>query len=62
MSEKFDKQYLRIAQIWSENSYAKRLKGRTKKSASIDRIDPRKGYEIGSIQVLSLQENSSKGV
>lgn len=26
MSEKFDKQYLRIAQIWSENSYAKRLK------------------------------------
>lgn len=26
MLEKFDKQYLRIAQIWSENSYAKRLK------------------------------------
>ncbi len=26
MSEKFDKQYLRMAQIWSENSYAKRLK------------------------------------
>ena len=28
MLEKFDKQYLRIAQIWSENSYAKRLKVR----------------------------------
>ena len=26
MSEKFDKQYLRMAQIWAENSYAKRLK------------------------------------
>ena len=26
MLEKFDKQYLRIAQIWSENSYAKRRK------------------------------------
>jgi dCMP deaminase len=26
MLEKFDKQYLRIAQIWAENSYAKRLK------------------------------------
>ena len=26
MLDKFDKQYLRIAQIWSENSYAKRLK------------------------------------
>ena len=26
MLEKFDKQYLRIAQIWSENSYAKRLR------------------------------------
>jgi hypothetical protein len=37
------------------------LKGKTKKSASIDRIDPRKGYEIGNIQVLSLQANSSKG-
>lgn len=37
------------------------LKGETKKSDSIDRIDPRKGYEIGNIQVLSLQANSSKG-
>lgn len=37
------------------------LKGKTKKSASINRIDPRKGYEIGNIQVLSLQANSSKG-
>ena len=26
MLDKFDRQYLRIAQIWSENSYAKRLK------------------------------------
>lgn len=26
MSEKFDKQYLRIAHVWSGNSYAKRLK------------------------------------
>lgn len=26
MSDKFDIQYLRIAQVWSENSYAKRLK------------------------------------
>lgn len=26
MLEKFDKQYLRMAQVWAENSYAKRLK------------------------------------
>lgn len=26
MLEKFDKQYLRISQVWSENSYAKRRK------------------------------------
>lgn len=35
-------------------------RGKTGKSASIDRIDPNKGYEEGNIQVLSLSANSSK--
>lgn len=36
------------------------LKGKKKTSASIDRIDPAKGYEVGNIQVLTLSENSKK--
>lgn len=36
------------------------LKGRLKKSATIDRINPNKGYSIDNIQILSLSENSSK--
>jgi hypothetical protein len=42
-----------------DTSYLK-LKGRSAKSASIDRIDPEKGYEYGNIQVLTLAENSAK--
>lgn len=37
------------------------LKGKTAKSASIDRIDPSKGYSLSNIQILTLSENSSKG-
>lgn len=37
-----------------------RLRGKTGKSASIDRIDNSKGYEIGNIRILSLSENSHK--
>lgn len=36
------------------------LKGKTGKSASIDRDDPRKGYEIGNMKILSLSDNTSK--
>ena len=36
------------------------LKGRTKNSASIDRIDPSKGYIKGNLQVLTLGQNSAK--
>lgn len=35
-------------------------KGKSKNSASIDRIDPRKGYTYDNIQVLNLSENSYK--
>jgi hypothetical protein len=35
-------------------------KGKKATSASIDRIDPAKGYELGNIQVLSLSDNSKK--
>ena len=42
-----------------ENNYME-LKGRTASSASIDRIDPSKGYEEGNLQVLSVAENSAK--
>lgn len=36
------------------------LKGKSANSASIDRIDPNKGYEIENIQILSLSENTKK--
>lgn len=35
-------------------------KGRTKKSFSIDRIDPSKGYHIDNIQCMTVSENSRK--
>lgn len=46
-------------QFCSETNYLE-LKGKTAKSASIDRIDHTKGYEIGNIQLLTLRENSAK--
>lgn len=36
-------------------------RGKLKKSLTIDRIDPTKGYSIDNIQVLSLSDNSRKG-
>lgn len=35
--------------------------GRTKECLSIDRIDPRVGYFIHNLQILTISENSSKG-
>lgn len=35
-------------------------RGKTGKSASIDRIDNNKGYEVGNIRILTLSENSQK--
>jgi hypothetical protein len=37
------------------------MKGKKASSASIDCIDPSKGYVEGNIRVLSLSQNSSKG-
>lgn len=37
-----------------------KLKGKKASSASIDRIDPARGYEAGNIQILSLAENTRK--
>lgn len=36
------------------------LKGKTAKSASIDRIDHTRGYYLDNIQMLSLSDNSKK--
>lgn len=44
-----------------DTNYLK-LKGKGKKSASIDRIDPNRGYFIDNIQILSLSDNASKGM
>ncbi len=46
-------------QFCRETNYIE-LKGRLKKSATIDRIDSKKGYSIDNIQILSLSQNSSK--
>ena len=42
-----------------ETDYMK-LKGKSATSASIDRIDHLKGYEVGNLQILTLSENSKK--
>lgn len=42
-----------------ENNYIKN-KGKKAGSASIDRIDPNKGYTYENMQVLSLSDNSVK--
>lgn len=33
-------------------------RGKTAKSLSIDRVDPRRGYEAGNVRVLTLAQNS----
>jgi hypothetical protein len=38
------------------------LKGRYKWGCSVDRIDPRLGYADGNLQMLTVGDNSSKGV
>lgn len=47
--------------IFCEKTNYLALKGRSSSSASIDRIDPSKGYEADNIQILSLSDNSKKG-
>lgn len=46
-------------QFCEENNYME-LKGKSAGSASIDRIDPNKGYEVGNLQILTLAQNSAK--
>ena len=48
-----------FTQFCAETNYIE-LKGKTGKSASIDRIDHLKGYHIDNIQILSLSDNSKK--
>lgn len=36
------------------------LKGRSKNSMSVDRINPKKGYEIDNIQMITVSENVKK--
>ncbi len=46
-------------QFCEETGYLE-LKGKAGNSASIDRIDPSRGYSLDNIQVLSLADNSRK--
>ena len=48
-------------QFCRETDYIE-LKGKLGSSASIDRVKPDKGYSLDNIQILSLSQNSSKGV
>lgn len=43
----------------AETGYMEK-RGKTGKSASIDRIDNSRGYEAGNLRILSLSENSYK--
>lgn len=43
-----------------ETGYVERT-GKTSSSLSIDRIDHRKGYTKGNVQILTLGENGKKG-
>ena len=49
-----------FTQFCEETDYINK-RGKTGKSASIDRIDSSKGYHINNIRILSLSENSRKG-
>jgi hypothetical protein len=46
-------------QLCIETNYLE-LKGKNKKSASIDRIGHKKGYSFDNIQILTLSANSQK--
>lgn len=48
-----------FAEFCEETNYLE-LKGKSKDSASIDRIDPSKGYIKGNLQILTLGQNSAK--
>lgn len=36
-------------------------KGQTKRKYAVDRIDPRRGYSLGNIRCISVEENAQKG-
>lgn len=46
--------------LWCSHTGYIEKRGKTGKSASIDRINPEKGYEVGNLQILSLSDNSRK--
>jgi hypothetical protein len=46
--------------IFCDESNYLELKGKKGSSASIDRIDPEKGYSLDNIQIMSLSNNSKK--
>lgn len=58
--KQFDLTLEQFKTFCAETDYLKK-RGKTGKSASIDRIDNTKGYSLDNIQVLSLGDNSRKG-
>lgn len=50
-----DETYLRLYTEWKESGYQKRLR------PSVDRIDPRKGYSMDNIQMVTYELNRRKG-
>jgi hypothetical protein len=52
--------YEEWAEFCSRTQYLEN-KGRGPNSASLDRIDPAKGYSLDNLRILSLSENSRKG-
>lgn len=46
-----------FARLVTESGWIEK-RGKTAKSLSIDRIDPRRGYEPGNVRVVTLSQNS----
>src|SRR5690349_3320402 len=50
-----DREFHRLYRKWVESGYQRAL------APSVDRVDPKRGYEIGNMQWVTHSENSRRG-